>query len=205
MAAEVSPRWRLKGTLIGACSCDWGCPCNFDARPTNGWCQGAYVWRIQEGRFGDIVLDGLYMSWVAESPGALHEGHVTSQAVIDDSADEQQREALLTLLKGDVGGPFAIFATVTETFLDPIFAPFQASIDGLDSGVNVPGVLELGLTTVKNPVTGKPEEVKLVKPTGFTSVETDLGATTVYRFTGGFQHDHSGKYGEYATFEYSGP
>ena len=45
----------------------------------------------------------------------------------------------------------------------------------------------------------------LVKPTGFTSRDTELGATTVYRFSGGFQHDYSGKYGEYARYEYSGP
>jgi hypothetical protein len=111
-------QWRIKGDLIGACSCDWGCPCNFDARPTNGWCQGGYTWRIQEGRFGDIVLDGLHMSLYGESPGPLHEGHVTTQFVIDEKASAQQREALLRLLKGEVGGPFAVFASVTETNLD---------------------------------------------------------------------------------------
>ncbi|MCH7605954.1 MAG: DUF1326 domain-containing protein, partial [Chloroflexi bacterium] len=44
--------WHMKGNMIGACSCDWGCPCNFDAPPTNGWCQGTYAWHIQDGQFG---------------------------------------------------------------------------------------------------------------------------------------------------------
>ena len=54
-------------------------------------------------------------------------------------------------------------------------------------------------------MTGEPEEIRLVKPTGFTSKESESGSSTIYRFNGEFQHDHSGKYGEFATFEYSGP
>ena len=191
--------------MIGACSCDWGCPCNFDARPTYGWCQGTYAWHIEKGWFGDVSLDGLYMSWSGESPGPMHEGHVTTQVVVDARADGRQREAILTLFLGEHGGPFAIFVAVTETALDPIFAPFEASIDGLKSWVKVPGVLEINLTSIKNPVTGEREEIHLVKPTGFTSQKAEMCASTVYRFTGGFQHDHSGKYAEFAPFDYSGP
>ena len=205
MATQTGTTWRLKGSMIGACNCDWGCPCNFDARPTNGFCHGTYLWHIQEGHFGDVPLGGLFMSWSGQAPGAVHEGHLTTQVIIDAKANDKQREAILRLFKGQDGGPFAIFAAVTETVLDPIFAQFEGSMNGLDSRITVPGVLELALTTIKNPVTGQPEEVKLVKPTGFTSNNTDLGATTVYRYTGGFQHEHSGKYGEFAPFEYSGP
>ena len=41
----------LKGHLLGACSCDWGCPCGFEARPTQGFCEGNYVWHIEEGQY----------------------------------------------------------------------------------------------------------------------------------------------------------
>ena len=37
-------------------------------------------------------------------------------------------------------------------------------MNGLESRVTVPGVMEMGLTTMKNLVTGEPEQVKLVKP-----------------------------------------
>ena len=205
MATQPGTSWRLKGKLVGACNCDWGCPCNFNAPPTDGKCQGPYVWYIEQGLFGETGLDELYMCLVVEFPGPIHEGRGTGQAIIDSRANEGQREALLTLLSGEAGGPFAIFAALTETVFDPIFAPFEASMNGLDSRVTVPGVLELGLTTMKNPVTGEPEEVRLVKPTGFTSTESELGASTVCRFTGGFQHEHSGKYAEFAPFEYGGP
>ena len=204
-AAGPGSKWTVKGTLIGACNCDWGCPCNFDAPPTYGWCQGTYVWHIQEGWLGDTVLDGLYMSLATESPGALHEGHLTTQFIIDARADDGQRRALLRLLSGEVGGPFEIFAAITETLLDPLFGPFEGSMNGLDSHINVPNILELSLTPIKNPVTGLVEVVQLLKPTGFTSTKTDLGASSVYRLTAGMRHEHSGKYGEFAPFEYSGP
>lgn len=205
MATQTGTNWHLRGSILGACNCDWGCPCNFDAPPTYGHCHGAYVWQIREGRFGDVKLNGLYMAWVGESPGAMHLGHGTTQVIIGEQADEGQRAALADLLSGRFGGPFEILASVTETWLDPIFAPFGVVIDGLNSRVSVPGLLELSLTSIKNPVTGEPEEVNLLKRTGFTSTNTELGATTVYRYTGGFQHEHSGKYGEFANFEYSGP
>ncbi len=205
MSQKNGTTWNLKGSIIGACNCDWGCPCNFDAPPTYGHCHGSYVWQIQEGQFGDVHLNGLSMAWVGESPGAMHLGHGTTQNIIDEQADDGQRAALLGLLSGKFGGPFEILASVTEKELDPIIAPFETVIDGLSSRVSVPEVLELGLTSIKNPVTGEPEELKLVKATGFTSTDTDLGSTTVYRFTGGFSHEHSGKYGEFAPFDYTGP
>jgi len=198
-------QWNLRGNLIGACSCDWGCPCNFDARPTNGWCQGTYAWHIEEGRFGNVVLDGLYMSWTGQFPGPVHEGHGTAQWIADVRAADQQREAFLTLFRGGSGGPFAIFAAVTETVLEPIFESFEATMDALDSRLSAGEILEIGLTSIKNPVTGEPEEIHLAKPTGFTSTKAELGASSVYRFTGGFQHDHSGQYAEFAPFDYSGP
>ena len=50
----MATKWNAKGVLIGACSCDWGCPCSFDAPPTQGKCEGGYVWNITEGRFGEV-------------------------------------------------------------------------------------------------------------------------------------------------------
>lgn len=135
----------------------------------------------------------------------MHLGHGIAQVIIDKQADQGQRVALLDLLSGRFGGPFEILTSVTEMWLDPIFAPFETVVDGLNSRVSVPGVLDLGLTYIKNPVTGEPEDVILVKPAGFTSKKTALGTTTVYRYSGGFQHEHSGMYGEFADFEYQGP
>ena len=37
MTTQQQVKYHLSGDLLGACSCDWGCPCNFEAAPTQGW------------------------------------------------------------------------------------------------------------------------------------------------------------------------
>jgi len=169
MAAKNDIVWLLKGIVIGACNCDWGCPCNFDAPPTYGNCNGTYIWQIQKGQFWDVNLDGFGMGWVGESPGAMRLDHSTTQLIIDQRADEARRVALADLLNGSFGGPFEILASITETWLETIFAPLNMVIDGLNSRVDIPGVLDLGLTSIENPVTGEPEQLTLVKGTGTSS------------------------------------
>lgn len=205
----MAEKWFMKGALIGACSCDWGCPCNFDAPPTQGFCEGAYSIVVKEGRYGDVALDGLKFIFFGRAPGAVHEGNLTSVVIVDDQATPEQRDAILTLWKGGgVGTPFDIFAAVTSVWLDPIVAPIEVKLDGINSEVKVADgkVWEVAISRVKNPVTGDEEEIYLDKPTGFTSLRSELGMSSVMRLsTDGLAYDHSGKYAEYAEFEYAGP
>jgi hypothetical protein len=32
--------WRISGDAVGSCNCAWGCPCQFNAEPTHGRCEG---------------------------------------------------------------------------------------------------------------------------------------------------------------------
>ena len=105
--------WNMKGYLLGACSCDWGCPCSFNARPTQGWCQGAYVWHVTQGEFDGVNLAGVTFCWFAAFPGPLHEGNGTAQVLIDSAASGAQRNAILELSKGQRGGPVAVLLAVT--------------------------------------------------------------------------------------------
>jgi hypothetical protein len=200
----MSTKWSMKGTLLGACSCDWGCPCSFDAPPTRGFCEGTYLWHIEHGEFGHVRLDGLSMTWSGKSPAALHLGNVTGQTLIDARADPRQRTALEVLDQGKSGGPWTIFTAVTSRRLPTQYVPFEIHLDGLNSTARSPDVLYIELGPILNPVTGTPEEVYLDKPTGFTSKRLTLGASKVFKLNAGFQFDHSGKYGEFSHFEYSG-
>ena len=67
--------WTLKGTVLIACNCDYGCPCNFNALPTTGKCEGGWTWHVEDGRFGETMLDGLNFTVVVKWPGAIHEGN----------------------------------------------------------------------------------------------------------------------------------
>ena len=51
--------WSIEAVSFGNCNCDYGCPCQFERRPSQGHCRGFEVGRIERGHFGDVRLDGL--------------------------------------------------------------------------------------------------------------------------------------------------
>ena len=96
MAEKIS--YYLKGVFLGGCSCDWGCPCNFEAPPTKGFCEGGGIWQVEQGHYGDVPLDGLRFGGFVHSPAALHLGNVTLLVLVDDRADARQREAIVLIV-----------------------------------------------------------------------------------------------------------
>lgn len=197
--------WDMKGSVIGACSCDWGCPCTFDARPTYGSCEGGYTWNIESGRVGDLSLDGVKMGWYAKSPGPLHEGNAEGVVFVDGTPE--QLEAIRSLWADGAGAPWAILASVHSS-LEFRAAPIEFVDAGMRSTARVGegSLYEVGLSRISNPVTGAEEEIYVDKPTGFTSLRSEVGMTTVLRLAAnGLSYDHSGKYGEYSRFAYHGP
>src|SRR5213596_2621085 len=101
MAETKPPVWMIKGTLIIACNCEYGCPCNVNGRPTTGKCEGGWTWHVQSGHYGDTTLDGLSFSVFADWPGAIHEGGGRAVAYVDERADERQLEAITALVRGE--------------------------------------------------------------------------------------------------------
>jgi hypothetical protein len=200
----LATKWDMKGEILGACNCDWGCPCSFDANPTQGWCEGGYLWHVDQGHFGTTPLAGLTFAWYGHAPQAMHLGNVTWVVAVDDKATPGQRQALGKLAEGKAGGPWTIFMAVASKRTGPHYVPFKLSLDGLNSKASAPGFMDLELGPILNPVTGDPEELYLDKPTGFTSKRMTLGAARVFRVNSDLKWDHSGKYGEYSKFEYTG-
>ncbi len=43
--------WSLKGPELVSCNCVYGCPCQFNARPTHGTCEAVSGMLIEEGHF----------------------------------------------------------------------------------------------------------------------------------------------------------
>jgi len=194
--------YRLKGHLLGACSCDWGCPCNFEARPTQGLCEGSYVWYVEEGHYHGTALDGSTFAMCIHFPGAPHEGNGTGVVLVDAHVSADRRTAIETLVQQIP--PFSIFHSLLSNFLGFRSLPFTLHLDGIHSRLTIPGTMEWQLAPMKNPVTGADEYATLLKPTGFTSKQQELCTTSTFRLTAdGIAFNHSGKYGEFSPFEYT--
>jgi hypothetical protein len=201
----MATEWTLKGTVVIACNCDYGCPCNFNALPSKGKCEGEWTWHVDEGRFGDTELDDLNFTLAVNWPGAIHEGNGEALILFDERADEAQREALTTLLGGDVGGPWGILAWTWPTVHGPKPVPYEVELNGIESRVKAGDSMELESTTIKNPVSGAEVHPGAVLPEGLIFKSGDFGASKVFRISDGISFDHSGQYTAVAPFEYAGP
>jgi hypothetical protein len=100
----MAETWHLKGKVLVACNCDWGCPCNFNARPTAGKCEGGWTWHVEQGSYSDVKLNDLNFSVYVNWPGAIHEGNGEALILIDEHADQAQRTAIEMLVGGNSGG-----------------------------------------------------------------------------------------------------
>ena len=168
-------KWSLEADYLQACNCDYGCPCEFEAPPTFGYCQGAGVWKITSGKFGGVTLDGLAFGFAAAWPKAIHLGEGTAALFFDQRADEAQRDALTRITTAQEGGmPFEIIVTTVSTLLPLQFAPFTFHMDGRNSWVNVGDAMKIALAPIKNPVTGRAEGVRIQHETGFIFQSADV-------------------------------
>ena len=190
--------WRLEGEWIKNCNCAFGCPCDFNARPTQGECKGLLGMRISQGHFNDTRLDGLGFFVTVQFPGPLHEGNGQAQAIIDERAAPAQREALLAIMSGqnsDEGTLFNIFSLIVSTMHEPIFAPIQFSFDMEKrlARLEIPDVLETDVEPIRNPVTGAPHRIRVVMPQGFEHLEGEVAAANIHS-TGAIRFDTRGSH-----------
>jgi hypothetical protein len=199
----ASHGWALNGTMLVACNCDYGCPCNVNGRPTTGKCEGGWTWQIDSGHYGETKLDRLAVAVFADWPGAIHEGGGKAIALYDERADDAQREALTTLVRGEAGGPWGVFATTYE-LEEPRPVPFEVVTDGERSRYVIGDSAEAQFETIRNPVTGNEIHPRLELPEGLLVHALDLFASKTFRVSGEVAYDHSGRYAAMGAFEYSG-
>lgn len=171
--------WNMRGVEVVNCNCAYGCPCQFNAMPTSGDCRGVIAMHIESGRFDGIPLDGLNWVVLVAWPGAIHQGHGEAQPIIDERADERQREALLKILSGqeaEAGTLFNILTSTMERIHPPMFKPiaFEADLDARQAHVTVPGVVEARTEPIRNPVTGEAHRARITLPAGFEYTEAEV-------------------------------
>ena len=206
MAEAKTPAWNMKGTLVIACNCDYGCPCNVNGRPTTGKCEGGWTWQLEQGVYGDVKLGGLCIGLYANWPAAIHEGNGVATTLIDERADAAQREALRSLVEGRSGGPWAIFRKTFTELGGPTYVPYE-----VDSETRLPRVrggdtLTIETEYIRNPVTKETIHPRLALPEGLVVKDCALVASKRFTLSADkVRYDHSGRYAAFGFFQYFGP
>ena len=201
--------WMLKGPEIATCNCDYGCPCQFNALPTDGTCRAAVAIHIDKGHYGKVKLDGLNIAATAAWPGPIHMGHGEILPIVDERASEEQREALLKIMSGQDTEPgttfFQVFVSMCEKVHTPMFKKidFAADMKSCEGHFSVPGVVEATTTAIRNPVTGKAHHAKVSLRQGFEYGEAEF-ASGSSKSAGPIKLDNSGRHAHLAMLHITG-
>jgi len=222
------PTWKVHTYFLDACNCDWGCPCQFNAKPTHGNCEGVAGYHIVTGTYGtNVKLDGLNMALIASWPGPLHKGHGKASYYIDNRADEKQFEALSNIITGRAGGgPFAVYASTIAEIQEPKRAKVRFQTKDIRSRVSVFGMIredkkqgirqkgeqsqniiaEAWLEPIRNPVTGNVHRAIIEIPEGFESSRMDQASMKRLVANDGYlSFRYEGTYGSFSENTWKGP
>ena len=200
--------WYVEAIDFGNCNCDWCCPCQFESLPSEGNCHGFEALEITTGHFGKVNLSGLRTAIVYAWPGPIFEGGGEMQVIIDERADQAQRAALDTILKGGETNEAAthwwVFHAMSKTVHETLFKPieFQCDIEHRTARVHIPGVLESTGEPIKSPATGALHRVRIDIPGGieFEIAEIGNASTTA---TGKIGLDIKNRYGQFNILRHS--
>jgi len=176
--------WEIHGRELANCNCAYGCPCQFNALPTDGTCEAAAGFEIESGRYGDVPLDGLRAGITLKWPGPIHEGNGQMQLVIDDRANPTQRSALERIMTGqdteEMATMWWVFAAMAPNRLETLYKPIDLKIDveARKGHIVIPDVFELMAEPIRNPVTGAEHRARIDLPHGFEYRVAEMGSGT---------------------------
>jgi len=178
-------------------------------RPTHGYCRGVEVGRIERGYFGTVQLDGLFYAVTYAWPGAIFEGNGAMQAIIDERADDKQREGLITVLHGgetdEAKTHWWVFHAMSSTVHQPIFRPFEfvVDIERRTARVVIPNVLESRGSPIISPATGGEHRVRIDFPAGIEFEIAEIGSASTTA-TGAVPLVLNASYGQFNMIRHSG-
>jgi hypothetical protein len=122
--------------------------------------------------------------------------------VIDERADQAQREALLAIVYGEHTNEAAthwwVFHAMSDTVLDPLFESidFDVNIDARTAKVTIPGILQSMGSPIRSPVTGDPHRIRLDMPEGIEFDIAEIGNAST-EATGAIKLNLENSYGQW--------
>jgi hypothetical protein len=198
----------MQGVEFINCNCAWGCPCQFNSLPTYGDCRALGFGQIEQGRYGDVPLDGLRWGVLLAWPKAIHLGNGTMQVIVDERADAPQRAGLEAIIQGRDTDPgtlvWQVFATTMSKVLPTLFKPIELALDveQRTATVRVPGLVEGRGEPIRNPVTRAVHRARINLPAGFEYSQAEVASGTS-RATGAIPLDLKGTHAHLTPFHWS--
>ena len=85
------PKWKISGDWFDVCKCNIPCPCIFAQTPSYGDCNGVMAYHINNGNYGETVLNGLNVLALSSFEGNIWTGNTKATIAIffDEQADNK--------------------------------------------------------------------------------------------------------------------
>jgi hypothetical protein len=110
MSATAVAGYDLEGSLLEVCTCDVLCPCWIGEDPDGGDCLSVVAYHFDRGTIRGVDVGGLTLVSTVHIPGNVLAGNWKQVVIVDDSASEEQADAMLDAFTGKLGGPLADLA-----------------------------------------------------------------------------------------------
>jgi hypothetical protein len=210
--STASPQWQLTGDYFENCSCAVVCPCLISPKApltsqptsTDGACDVAFGFHVEQGSYGSVVLDGLAVAMMARSPGPMANGNWSAAVYLDDRADAQQQQALTAIFTGTAGGPLASLAPLIAQVLGVTTAPITFTKQGTSRSLEIPGTAKLSVHAAPSIVPDQEIWAANAHPFNTGGVAMAVGDAGSTWDDYGMHWDNSGKNGHYAPINWSG-
>ncbi len=200
---EMDDKWMIRGSEFANCNCAYGCPCQFNSPSTHGFCEAIGSILIEEGHFNDISLDGLKFCILLKWPGEVADGNGRTQLIIEEAADEKQRDAINKIAYGESTAPgsthFYVYRSTMSEVLETLYAPIEMSIDvkARKAHTRIEGLVESSGSPIISPFSGEEDKMGIHLPNGFEYIYAEMGSGNS-KVTAGLQLGLSNSYGQFS-------
>ena len=130
--------YHLEGRLLEVCNCNVLCPCWIGEDPDNGTCDTIVAWHFDKGKIEGVDVTGTTLALIAHVPGNILKGNWKAAVYVSDNASPQQKEALLKVYTGKLGGPVGDLVKLVGEVVSVEKVPIQFTVEGGK------GLLEVG-------------------------------------------------------------
>ena len=172
--------YQLEGRLLEVCTCNVLCPCWVGEDPDNGTCDGVLAWRVDKGTVNGTDVSGHTLVILTHIPGNILKGNWRVRVYVDDEATPEQKEALLNVWTGKMGGPVADLAQLVGEVVAVEQVPITFEVKGVDGTLKVGTAIDAGL----KPFQGATGKDTALHDTVFTTIPGSpayVGKATHYR------------------------
>jgi hypothetical protein len=107
---DTTAGYELEGSLLEVCTCNVLCPCWIGEDPDGGDCLSVVAYHFDRGTIRGVDVSGLTVASEVHIPGNVLDGNWKQVLYVDDGADEEQYEAIVAMMTGELGGPLGDLA-----------------------------------------------------------------------------------------------